>query len=284
MRPKKTHLSLSNFLPPITLTILQKMLQLVQVSRKSYPTYQAALQECTENSYENEEIVDVVLEKTKKYCDSLNAEGTIDYLNSTSAVALCSFLAANTQAEINVIDFGGACGAHYFLARSVLPNRYKLNWIVVETPAMAKKASVLANDELRFLSSVQEAAQTLNQVDLLYTSGTLQCVDDPQQHLKDLVAVQAEYMLFNRLALTPGSSDIITIHESWLSWNGPGALPSGRRDHKVRYPMILMQAGTFYDALKPTYDVVMTFNDANETFTVQKQSIAGIGLLARRTS
>jgi putative methyltransferase (TIGR04325 family) len=118
-------------------------------------------------------------------------------------------------------------------------------------------------------------------VDLLHTSGSLQYVANPRAYLNTLVSIHATHMLFNRLILTQGAHDIITIQESWLSETGPGALPSGMQDRKVRYPCICLQESALYDAIRKDYDIVMTFDDRSGMFPIRGEPIIGAGLLAR---
>jgi putative methyltransferase (TIGR04325 family) len=182
-----------------------------------------------------------------------------------------------------VIDFGGACGAYYFLVRAVLASSCKLRWLVVETPEMAQRAqTVLATDELSFSSNLSDAAASMERIDLLHTSGTLQCVDKPYDYLRTLVSVSASHILFNRLGLTKGTHDVITVHESWLSRNGPGPMPNGIPDRKVRCPFVFPKESTFYEIISENYDVVMTFDDSSGMFPVDDEPIVGVGLLARR--
>lgn len=192
---------LRDFVTPITNLALRRLRS--SSGRKQYADYAQALNHCTEHGYENADIVNVVVEKTKTFRDNFALNTASVHLNATSAYSLCSLLATSGQNEINVLDFGRAAGAHYFLTRAVLSSTCKLNWIVVETPAMAEKARhILSNDELSFSSDLIEAASSLKQIDLLHTSGTLQCVDNPYDYLRKLISTSANHILFNRLGLT----------------------------------------------------------------------------------
>jgi putative methyltransferase (TIGR04325 family) len=247
-----------------------------------YATYGEALSHCTERGYENADIVNVVLKKTIRLRDKLqNAQGI--QLNSPSELSLgVVYGLAARASEIRVLDFGGACGAHYFLARAILPVSCQLRWVVVETTEMAKAASVLANDELSFSSSLTDAAASLKPVDLLHTSGTLQHVDNPDAWLHVLVSIGASHMLFNRLGLTRGNHDVITTHTSWLSENGPGEFHSlGIPNRQVSYPFTFLRESLFLNVLGLHYDVVATFADTSGIFPVADEPIAGSGLLAR---
>jgi putative methyltransferase (TIGR04325 family) len=272
---------LRDFVAPITNSALRRLRS--GSGKKQYADYSQALNYCTEHGYENAAIVNVVVEKTKTFRDNFALNTTPVHLNATSAYSLCSLLATSGQNEINVLDFGGAAGAHYFLTRAVLAPTCKLNWIVVETPAMAEKARhILSCDELSFSSDLIEAASSLKQIDLLHTSGTLQCVDNPYDYLQRLISTSANHILFNRLGLTKGNHEVVTIHESWLSWNGPGTMPSGIADRKVSYPFVFPRESVFMEMLSAHYKTIMTFDDSSGIFPVDDEPITGFGLLVRR--
>lgn len=274
-------IKLRDFVPPIAISAVHRLRS--GSGRKRYADYAQALNDCTKSGYENNDIVNVVVEKTKRYRDELSEKTAPVQLGATSAYSLCSLLASFGHQEINVLDFGGAAGAHYFLARAVLPSACRVNWVVVETPAMAEKArQILSSDELSFSSDLIESANSMKRIDLLHTSGTLQCVDNPDHYLRKLVSTSAEHILFNRLGLTKGAREVITIHESWLSWNGPGPMPNGIADRKVRYPFVFPREAVFSETLSCNFDTIMTFDDSSGMFPVDGEPIVGLGLLARR--
>lgn len=250
--------------------------------RRRYADFAQALSDCTRDGYENTDIVNVVVEKTKRYRDGLSAKNSPVQLKANDAYSLCSLLAAWGSDEINVLDFGGAAGAHYFAARAVLPSSCRLNWVVVETSAMAEKAQVLANEELRFSNDITQSAASLGRLDVLHTSGTLQCVEKPYEFLEKLISVSAKHIMFSRLGLTQGNSEVITIHESWLSWNGPGPMPEGFTDRKVFYPFVFSREAVFREILGSDYEIVMTFDDTSGVIPVDDEPIVGFGLFARR--
>jgi hypothetical protein len=78
-------------------------------------------------------------------------------LSDTAAQSLFAVLLASQtskmQNQFNVIDFGGACGTHYFQLRSYIPPEIRMDWIVVETTAMAKQAQAFETEELHFVDS-----------------------------------------------------------------------------------------------------------------------------------
>lgn len=229
---------------------------------RQYASYAEALARC--DGYENADIVGTVYAKTV-------ANRSLP-LTSTNAFTLLSLLVGR-----RVLDFGGACGIEYFNARRLIPAGRRLDWTVVETPAMAAKAAPLANDELRFASSLDGLT-----ADVIHTSGTLQCVDDPLGHLRKLIALEAEHIVFNRLGLSSGA-EVVTVHESMLSANGPGPMPAGIPDRLVRYPFVFPSKADFMALLRERYEVVATFNDDSGIFQVRgAPRIVGGGMVVRR--
>jgi putative methyltransferase (TIGR04325 family) len=266
-----------DFVPPIAVAAARKLLGR-KGKRQQYPSYAAALAECSDNAYENRDIVQVVLEKTKR----LRAATLYPHVNATNAYLMVSLLQKAVSGSISVLDFGGACGYHYFLARGILPSKVTLRWTVVETPEMAKAANELTNDELSFSSDLSAAIARAERIDLLHTSGTLQCTDRPLGYLRTIVDSGAESILFNRLGLTKGGRNVVVIHESMLSWNGPGPLPENFEDRAVRYPFVFPPEAEFYSILNERYDLAMTFEDESGMFAVPGESIIGRGLLANK--
>jgi putative methyltransferase (TIGR04325 family) len=271
-----------DLIPPILMSSLGRLKS--RSGKKRYESYLAALSDCSPNGYENHDVVDVVVTKTQRYRGQLRDAARPAKVDSTSAYSLFALLlSAEAKTQINVIDFGGAAGAHYFLARSLLPNTTKLNWLVVETPAMVKQATrQLADDELHFCSDLGEARGSMGEVDLLHSSGTLQCVANPYADLRQLIRIQAKYLLLNRLGLSKGDHDVITNHHSRLSWNGPGPLPEGMRDQSVTYPFAFPQELRIREIIRESYREIACFDDPTGIFPVRGEVIVGLGLLAAR--
>lgn len=146
-----------------------------------YETYGDAQKACTGLGYEDDGLVRVVFEKTrltKEYM--LSGEMPLSEYGTQSLLAvLMAWHQIGDRNKLRVIDYGGACGAHYFQIRPFLPRDIQLDWVVVETPPMVEKAGSFETSELHFADSMREAQERLQNVDLLHSSGTLQYVPDP---------------------------------------------------------------------------------------------------------
>jgi putative methyltransferase (TIGR04325 family) len=171
-------------------------------------------------NYENKELVKVVLEKTKIYKRSLELHSGLGREYLLTAINLSS-----RNGKCKVLDFGGACGAEYFLIKSLL--NIDFYWTVVETPEMIKQAKELATYHLKFTTRLPK------NVDLVYSSGALQYLNEPYTMLEKLVKLRPKYIFLKRLVV---GEEKDYIQKSRLKDNGPGPLPKGFRDRNIYYP------------------------------------------------
>jgi putative methyltransferase (TIGR04325 family) len=279
---------LINITPPIIINIIKRTIRrprlLESEDHIKYRNYYEALTDCTQDAYEDIELVNVILEKTKRFKNGLdNNIISISEVDSYSLVSLINPIIDNFDTKtINVIDFGGACGAHYFHSRALLDKRIKLNWYVVEKLKMVEFAKVLETDELKFTNDLNAARSKLGNIDLLHTSGALQCVDEPLKYLKNIIDLDAKWILFSRLGVNQIDREVITVHTSKLSWNGRGELPNGFIDKEVKYPFTFFSEKKFLIAIQEKYKILYKFNDNTGIVSVVNENIIGYGLLCKK--
>ncbi len=140
-------------LPPLLFDALDKRLQ----KKEIYKNYSDAIKHCsTPDGYETDDIVRVVFEKTLRHKGDIEAKSSV-HLGNLEAFALTCFVHLMDRKRINVIDFGGGCGSHFFTFRHFLPKNITLNWFVVETPAMVRYAKQFENEHLKFYDDLDLA-------------------------------------------------------------------------------------------------------------------------------
>ena len=150
------------------------------------------------DGYQNYNVVEAVFQKTKLY-EPDHAWPELFGISS-------------------VLDFGGACGHHYKMARKTCPN---IRWAVVETPEMTNRAFELSTENLKFFSEISEAANWLNKIDLVYSNGALHCTSEPKEHLRKLCSLRASSMWWDRTDLSTEEEKRVTNY-SLLGEHGPG--------------------------------------------------------------
>lgn len=261
----------------------RRQLRLKGLPHKLYPSYAAALADCqTLNAYENEELVKTVIYKQNYFNQHFGQQLPADVPETLWAPLFainyaCLHLKKN---KINIIDFGGSGGGHYFLARNFLSKDIELNWCVVETEKMVAAAESLKSGELSFASSLEVALKKLGHVDLFYTSGTIQYLPDPYKILNEIVSNRWPLLLFNRTAFTKGDYDVISIQKSRISDNGPSVpLPEGMGDKEIQYPFTYVRFSEFEKILKNSYLSKWVFNVTAGYHMVNEEPIFGNALI-----
>ena len=232
--------------------------------------------------YENERLAEVVFRKTALYRNQLRDGPSIITLSDTPALFVAG-LAWHPSEPLRVLDFGGACGAHYFLMRALFPPaRVAFRWHVVETQTMARRARELEDAELRFFDSLPKAVAALGPIDVVFASGALQCVPDPYQCLADLLACGGRYLALTRVGCTRKGEPLIIIHHSRLSENGPGPMPADLADGIASYPFTFPVAGVVESLITSRYTVLLETKDESGCFPVNNEPLIGRGYVAER--
>ena len=258
---------------------------------KTYNSFESAQASCGFD-YENDDIVNVVVEKTKIYRDSITKQHPF-IADKSSLRTIVGLSLSRRSNKLNVIDFGGACGAHYFISKRILGERVKLRWHVVETTKMASEAILteelvgdlgypLEDGQLKFFDDLQKARAELKHVDLIFSSGALQCVRKPYQCLEALVGLNADYIYLTRIGLSNLEQDFIIVQKSNLSANGPGPMPKGIRDRSVKYPVTFARKEKFEAILNQKYAIDIIFNEDKGAYRAAKHPINMYGYFCSR--
>jgi putative methyltransferase (TIGR04325 family) len=246
----------------------------------NYSSYNEALLQC-HNGYSSEYLSDVVYAKTKRFRDAIYSQKPLiaDYTISRQLVVL-SIL--SKKKFLRVVDFGGACGTHYFIANHFLKGSLKIRWHIVETHNMVQRGRLLEDGQLRFFEDIQEAVAALQGVDLLFSSSALQYVPNYLDAIEEFVNCAAEYIFLTRLPLSElDVGQVISIQKSNYGANGPGPLPDGMKDGIIRYPITLIGKELFESKIKEHYDELIVFEEGL-THYYKGEKINSFGYLAKR--
>ena len=146
---------------------------------------------------------------------------------------------------------------------------------------MVNRAAELETDELRFFDSITDAAAGFDFVDVAFSSGTLQCVPNAKQALQEILNPQPRFVVLARLGLTAAAVELVTIHETRLSHNGPGPLPPGCKDGTTRYPFIFPVQSEIESILSKQYRIILSAPDPSGVFPVNDEPLIGMGYIGR---
>jgi putative methyltransferase (TIGR04325 family) len=200
--------------------------------------------------YEAEDLTELVYQKTLAF----NRNTTLDLHEGSERLLLAVSMTSARNAPgdpCRVLDFGGACGAHYKLA-TLLFDHTAFRWAVVETPSMVRKARPLETESLQFFEDIASAAAWLGKADLVNSNSVLQYLLDPLQTTKQLLALSPGFLLWERLMLSDGATHP-GKQRTMLFNHGPGAVPPGFRNRPVLNDIIRLSRADFLAAHEAQY-------------------------------
>ncbi|MFN3930142.1 MAG: methyltransferase, TIGR04325 family [Brevundimonas sp.] len=211
--------------------------------------------------YHDQELADVVLNKTRKLVKESSFEHIADHhaIATLLAVTTASAVSKNSK-TLRVLDFGGALGTSYHLVKERLPGNYA--WAVVETPTFVKAGREFETNELRMFESIQDATSWLGEIDLLYTSSAVQYMPDPLETIDQFLAVNPRCVALLRSAFSE-REQIVVLQRSRLQDNGPGPLPVGVQDRPVYYPRTYAPVAALKERFKSRYRPVVEYGDGS---------------------
>jgi putative methyltransferase (TIGR04325 family) len=238
-----------------------------------FPNFADALAACGPG-YNDGDIADVIAYKTSLAVDhrQLAPEQAI---NSILAIGITA--AEISDRPLNVLDFGGGCGFHYF--RAIAATRAPLRWAVVETPTMAERAAKVANGRFGVFTSIDDAAAALGRIDLLHASSAIQYVPNPLETLKSLAALRAQHFALARLPVW-GAPQTVGLQRSPLSANGIGPMPPHIADRQITYPVTFVNFDDVMRALS-NYEIALATPSPSSTYEFRGHRVPGISLIFR---
>lgn len=251
-------MNIADFIPPV-LTMILKRITISKLQSNIFSSYNEAIIACP-NGYNDDYLSNVVFEKTISLRDKIYMESKSMKPDYITCMLLILTMLAQEKESLKIVDFGGACGSYYFIAKHFMPNGFKLKWHVVETPAMVSKGKKLEDNELKFYTDLAKATNAFQGADLLFSSSSLPYVPDPRITIDDILHSGPRYIFLTRLPLIEHQQEnIITIQTSKYSENGPGPLPEGLRDGFISYPITLISKEMLESRIRERYNILFRF-------------------------
>jgi putative methyltransferase (TIGR04325 family) len=170
-----------------------------------YGSFEEALEDCGAD-YQSDGILDITRRNTEK----IRASDQSD-IPPVLAPFLSSFFLAISDVgrdTVSVIDYGGALGAHYFHVRRLLPEKYKLRWLVVDLPRTARIGrEAFGSEELSFADELDPNVEA----DIVLASCVFQVLPSPHDTIKRLLSIDASHFIFPLIPLTEMEDDRLTV-------------------------------------------------------------------------
>lgn len=210
-------------------------------------------------TYDTNKFAEVVARNTVAYRDK--GKGILcDPLSPMLCRTLWALELCRPVNSLNVLDFGGAAGQHYFEALAYLPEHITVRWHVVETEAMVRAASVLATVNLRFFSQIADAISGFSP-DIVFSSGALQCMENPLRTLQELLHVRAPYLYLSKGELCARPPVRYIVGSSYLEKQGPLHVPR-LSSARGAYALTIVPVAEFEESLQEFYKIDFRFNES----------------------
>ena len=164
--------------------------------------------------YESESILTKVVEATRKV---VNGEALFERDSvlfnkphySWPLLAIFQKIVKNEDPSLRILDFGGSLGSGYFQMRAFLTSEMSLDWNVVEQEHFVNAGkSSFESGELHFYYSIEECLKE-KQVDVLFVSGVLQYLENPDDWVKKFLGFGIQYVLLSRTIVQFSGMDVL---------------------------------------------------------------------------
>lgn len=241
--------SLKDLLPPVVIRAYRNF----RSSTREYGSLSEA-EQASRSTYDSDEIATVVVTKAKLN-RSNTSQGQSD-LAAGEVVLFAALLGLLHHKPIRVLDFGGAAGGAHDRSTAWFPEA-TFDWRIVETASMAALARPEAHSEVTYFTQADDAVGAWEgPPHLILLGSTLQYLEEPLATLQALAKLRAESIVLTRTPLADSDSSHFLVQSSRLSENGPGEVPDGFVDKKVRYPVTFVPERHVFNLLQQNYRLV----------------------------
>lgn len=235
---------LKNIAPPILLKLVQKKTKYGFFG--DYKSWQEAKKDSI--GYDNPAILEKVknsLLKVKSGEAAYERDSVlfdkVEY--SWPVLAGLLWIASQKESGLNVLDFGGSLGSGYFQNLNFLKHLKNFEWNIVEQENFVKCGKEFFEDgKLKFFYNIEECL-TVNKVDVLLASSSLQYLEDPYSFIKTASGLNFDYIIIDRTPFFK-NKDRIAVQKV------------NPRIYDASYPAWLINEEKFIGIIKDKYDLV----------------------------
>ena len=155
-------------------------------------------------------------------------------------------IAVESDNTLNIVDFGGAFGSHYFQNKDFLKPISIKSWNVVEQDSYIKIGNEkIADDILHFYHSIDE----ISNANVLILSGVIQYLENPYKWLDTFIAKNYKYIIIDRTGFSTEGRNRLTLQ----------IVP--KELYEASYPAWFLDESQFLSKFKDKYDIVLDFED-----------------------
>lgn len=236
-----------NWLPPAIISAIQYIRKKNIFFEGNYSSWESAREKCS--GYNSEHILNKVLASTLKVKNNEAAYerdsvvfNEIEY--SWPLLSSLMWIAARSDGNLNVLDFGGSLGSTYFQHLKFLRNLPKITWNVVEQSHYVQAGQKYIQDNnLKFHYTI-DACLAEGTPNVVLLSSVLQYLQSPDELINILSSTGAKYLILNRTPISAAENDQLVIQHV------PPTI------YSASYPMWIFSKNRMETLLKRNWDIV----------------------------
>ena len=219
-------------------------------NNRVFTSYEEALKYCesnTKNAYENINLTKYRFEKTNHFFD--NDENILKAPFAPLLMFIVNLYLRKFDRGIpSFVDFGGACGESIILLKKLFGDEIiKKSWII-ESPQIVKESKNWQfTKSLNFSSSLNNIISE-NNIDIFFTSGTIQSLKNPYEILSSVAKSNIPFVALTRNNFSENT--IIKAQISRLADNGIGSHLEKYKDKLIYYPVTTILKKRIIDLFK----------------------------------
>lgn len=155
-------------------------------------------------------------------------------------------IAVENNNTLDIVDFGGAFGSHYFQNKDFLKPIYIKSWNVVEQGSYIEIGNEkIADNILHFYYSIDE----IFNADVLILSSVIQYLEKPYEWLDKFISKNYKYILIDRTAFSTEQRNRLTLQ----------IVP--KEIYEASYPAWFLNEFEFLSKFKEKYDTILDFEN-----------------------
>ena len=214
----------------------------------NYLNWQEAKKKCT--GYDDSTILDKVKNSALKVKngEAVYERDSIIFDKIHYNWILATYLlkaAIENDNKLNVIDFGGSLGSTYFQNKAFLDTISKKKWVVIEQLQYVDCGKKYFEDTtLNFRESLPHSIDDY-EFNVFLASSVLQYIPNPYEIIDYAVKNKFKYIILDRLALTDGIRDVLTIQ--YVSENA----------YRASLPHWFFSIKNILDKIQSNYDLII---------------------------
>lgn len=263
---------IKKLLPPVILETLLKY----SFKNKLYKNYNEAFLKKLNKGYQNNDLLRNIIYKTNTIIKDnfLNLE-----LDDIRIFVILSYL--KDKNNLNILDYGGAAGYHYYLFKKFY--KKQLKWNIIENYEFYNLISEVKNnyipDEIRYFKSFEDENLLNINIDLIFCSCSLQYSEDPISTLKKLISLKPKYIYITRMPLLENGLKKIYLQYSDITSNGPKVESLYQKKMKVSYPITLINKVELEKLLFKSYNKIFSMLEDKNAYNFKNENIDLYGYL-----